>query len=440
MIIEPDRTIAPSIHPFPALEMPSLRMLHLDNGIPLYVLDQGDNEVCRISVVRDGGTAESVRPVVATLMAEMLCEGTCGMSGAELTDCLEFNGAWFNGISHRHHTAAVMYALNRTFGDVMPLLLSMATEANFPEERFLALKEKAVSNASVRARQVKSRSLEIIRRMIYGPEHPYSKTDSSADIASVSVDDLRRYYASGLTDKSAAIYLGGRITPAMEDAVNRMFGSFEPTVPIVSVDRRPMSPVADRLETVSVEGAMQGSVRIAIPTIGPSHPDYCDLSLAVTALGGYFGSRLMSNIREDKGYTYGIQAFLIGSGHDGLMVISSEADNVYVEPLIREVLEEIRKMSTVAVESEELDRMRNFVLSQAVASLDSPFNIIGYHESLHYDALPSDTFRQRMEAVRTVSGTRIMEVALKYLDPDSVKIAVAGDVDAFSVDENRIFH
>lgn len=440
MTIYPDRNITPATYPFPALDMPPLRVSRLDNGIPLYVLDQGDNEVCRIALVRDGGTAEAAKPSIATLTAEMLCEGARDIGSEALTDRLEFNGAWFNGISHRHHTSAVMYALNRTFNDVLPLLQSMATDAQFPEDRFQTLKEKAVTNASVRARQVKFRSLDLIRRMIYGSGHPYSVTDSSDDIAAVTSDDLRRFYASGLIDKSAAIYIGGRITPDMEDVVNRIFGLVEIPDPIARIDRRPLAPVPDRIETVHIKGSMQGAVRIAIPTIGPDHPDYCDLSLAVTALGGYFGSRLMSNIREDKGYTYGIQALLTGSGHDGIMLVSSEADNMYVEPLIRETLQEIRDLGRVGATSEELHRMRNFVLSQAVASLDSPFNIMSYYESLRYDALPDDSFEKRMKSVNGISAERIMEMAVKYLDPESVKIAVAGDVEVFPVVENRIFH
>jgi predicted Zn-dependent peptidase len=226
----------------------------------------------------------------------------------------------------------------------------------------------------------------------------------------------------------------------MEDMVNNHFGVITRCESAVKIDRPPMTPVSDRLKFAQVADTMQSAVKFAIPTIGPDHPDYCDLSLAVTALGGYFGSRLMSNIREDKGYTYGIQSFLTGAADSGLMVIATEADNTYVQPLLTEVISEVKRLATNPVTNDELNRMCNFVLSQAVASLDSPFNIISYYESLKYDSLPADSFRRRMDAVKSINGDRIMSVAAKYLNIDQLKIAVAGDVDAYTLDENIIFH
>jgi len=438
--MQPDRTAAPQVYPFPQVDMPEVRTLRLDNGIPLHVIDRGGSEVCRISLIRDGGMEEAVRPTVATLMSDMLCEGTASYNGTELADSLEFNGAWFNGIAYRHHTAAVMYALNNRFAAVLPLLVSMATEALFPEDRFMALRERAVSNAAVRLRQVKYRSLQEIRRMIYGAQHPIARTDTPDSIGTISTDDLRCFYGDGFIESTTGIYLSGRVTSAMEDEVNRLFGSLKVSPASVVVDRRPMEPCNNRIDTVRIDGSMQGGIKIAIPTIGPSHPDYWDLSLAITALGGYFGSRLMLNIREDKGYTYGVQSFLAGAGSEGLMTVASEADNSYVVPLIQETLAEIKRLAVDPVGDEEMNRMRNYVISQAVTTLDSPFNMMSYYETLRLDALPADSFCRRMDAVNNITSRRIAEVAARYLHPEDVKIAVAGDIDAYPVDENIIFH
>lgn len=436
----PNRAVAPVIFPFPEVEMPQARTITLDNGIPLYVMDQGESEVCRISLMRDGGMEEAPRPAIATLMCDMLCEGTSTYKGADLADMLEFNGAWFNGIAYKHHTAAVMYALNSKFSDVMPLFRSMVMEADFPSDRFMTLRERAASNAAVRAAQVKVRSLQAIRRMVYGESHPLSRVDTPDDISGIDAGDLRRFYGEGLMDRTSGIYLGGRVTPAMEDVVNSILGSNAVTSDGMRVDPRPMAPCASRVVSEQVDGAMQGGVKIAIPTIGPSHPDYWKLSLAVTALGGYFGSRLMLNIREDKGYTYGIQAFISGSGDEGVVIIASEADNAYMVPLIKEVISEIERLITHPVDADEMHRMRNYVISQAVATLDSPFNIMNYYETLRCDNLPADTFRRRMEAVNSITGAGIADMAGMYLRSEAIKIAVAGDVNAYPVDEKMIFH
>jgi predicted Zn-dependent peptidase len=218
-----------------------------------------------------------------------------------------------------------------------------------------------------------------------------------------------------------------------------LFGSIEVAQQTMAVDNSERVTCNDRLRTVQVDGSMQGSVRMAIPTIGPTHPDYCDLSLAVTALGGYFGSRLISNVREDKGYTYGIQAMMTGARDYGLMAIASEADNTYVIPLIQETISEIAQLQSKIASAEEIERMRNYAMSQIIALLDSPFSVMDYYEMMHCDNLPADMFHRNMKSIENITGERIAEVAAQYLQPDKIKIVVAGDVDTHPVHADDIF-
>lgn len=178
-------------------------------------------------------------------------------------------------------------------------------------------------------------------------------------------------------------------------------------------------------ETICPE-ALQSAVCISIPTIGRSDPDYIDLRLAMMALGGYFGSRLMTNIREEKGLTYGISGALLGYREGGVASIDSQTDPRNVKQLVSETIKELELLRTVAMTDGELSAVKRYAMSALAASLDSPFSIMDIYLTRYTSGTPDDYFKLQQKAITDLTAERIMEVANRHLDPDSVKISIAG--------------
>lgn len=184
----------------------------------------------------------------------------------------------------------------------------------------------------------------------------------------------------------------------------------------------PATSVTDRPES------LQSAVVLSIPAIARTHPDYNFLRLTVTALGGYFGCRLMTNIREDKGYTYGITASLIGS-HDGSYItVSAQCDKRYTEALIDEVRNELRGMVTRPLGADELSRLRFNAASDLASTLDSPMNMMDYYELQQTVGTPPGYFDARQDALADITPEIICAISQKYLDPDALRISIAGDI------------
>jgi predicted Zn-dependent peptidase len=166
---------------------------------------------------------------------------------------------------------------------------------------------------------------------------------------------------------------------------------------------------------------------VGIPSIPRSHPDYIMLRCAVVALGGYFGSRLMANIREDKGYTYGIQAGLLGSPEGTLMAILTSADNSYVDAVLTEIRAEIERLYTGDFSADEMERLRNYLMTSLAQQLDTAFSIASYHITERVSFTGRDYFARQFDVISAMTAESLAEVARKHLPIDQMIVAVAGE-------------
>ncbi len=424
-----DRTTAPPIKAFGNLDIPETRTVTLDNGIPLTILDNGEQEVNRITLAWDGGIAETLRPSVATIATNILREGTKHHNGAEIAETIDFNGSWLRTHVHSHHTSMVLHSLNSRTANVLPYIAEIISEPSFPEKELSVVREKTARNSELDREKVEFYSAHNLRRMLMGKEHPLAQSESPDKIRAITVNDIEAFHSRIFSTSTCRIYLAGRITPAIEDTVNRHFGSAHSNGEGCKLNIIPFSPLNDIRESVfKKKDALQSSVKLAIPTIDRNHSDYIPLRIAIIALGGYFGSRLMMNIREDKGYTYGINASLLGYREGGMLTISTQCDNSYVNPVIDETVKEIKRLASEQFPADELERLKHYVMTQLASLLDSPFSMMDYYENIQYTPTPTDYFAQQINAIKSLTADDIPRLISKHLNLEQIYTSICGDI------------
>lgn len=263
---------------------------------------------------------------------------------------------------------------------------------------------------------------------VYGDTHPCGQLVQKEDYYLINPSVLQSFYDRYYHSGNCSIYLAGKVS---EDAIRRietLFGS-EPFgkdfrkpeklsyVPVTSSEKRIFTERAD---------AMQSAVRMGMLSLDRRHPDYLKVRVLVTLFGGYFGSRLMSNIREDKGYTYGISAGIMPYPDSGLLVVNAETANEFVEPLIKEVYHEIDRLQNDLVPVEELAMVRNYMLGDMCRSYESAFSLADAWIFIHTSGLPDSYVRDAVEAVKTITPAEIRELASRYLCKETLKEIVSG--------------
>lgn len=423
-----DRTKSPIIKPFKNISIPTPRLLTLDNGIPLTVIDNGTEEVNRISLIWDGGSADTHNSSIASITAGLLREGTKKRSGAEIAEILDFNGSWLKSSVQSHHTSVVLHSLNSKSENVIPVLSEIAYQPTFPENEFNITKERKAQSSELAMKKVTHLCEIAERELIFGKEHPISHYQTPVEIRNITRDEIIRHHKHIYTPATCGIYLTGRITSQLEDLINRYFGQIKLTEKPANINIVPYSPANEHKKTTNLDNALQSALSISIPTINRNHPDYIPLRLTIMALGGYFGSRLMLNIREDKGYTYGIYAALLGFKEGGVINISTQCDNSYTYPVIEEIHKEIELLKHDNMSEDELNRLKRYAMSQVVTSLDSPFSIMDYYENIRCAGTPDDYFNQQIDAINSLSSVLIANLASKYLLSENIYTAIAGDI------------
>ena len=422
-----DRTRKPEVTAIDALHYPDVPLCTLQNGIPLYVIDMGDQEVNRIDLIFTAGQYDQEKKLAARTTGLMLKEGAGGLTSKAIAEQLDYYGAWLQPVVTRHNSYVTLYSLNKFFEPSLAVLEKMIRQPEFPTHEFEIIVDRMLQQHRIDENKVQVLALNAHNAQIYGT-HPYGQVAGETDYRALTPDDLRRFHAQYYQPQFCRIVLTGRISAAMIDTVRRVFGTaaWQNSGQYVENARYPV-PAGPKECFVEKEDALQSAVRMGIPlSVDRTHPDFIGIRVLNTVLGGYFGSRLMSNIREEKGYTYGIGSSVAGWKYSTVLHIASQTGVAFTRPLIDEVFHEIERLKNELVPHDELERVKNYMQGELVRLIDGPFAVADSYQTLLVNQLPHDYFERQFRAIRDMTPQRICELARQYLKEDDCYIAVAG--------------
>lgn len=411
---------APEIRGFSSLSIPGITVSEFVPGVTLHLLDNGTQAANRISVYFSRGTsATDVRPASA-LMPALMTEGTSTLSGAEIAEAVDFAGAFLRPLSSTHFSGLSVISPNDTTLSLVPLLADMLTSPSFPAKAFEAARQKAAMSRRLDLSKPKFLAATALSSNLCGASHPYQGPSSPEDIERVTVDEVR-FAHSQARRTPVNIFAAGRLSEDILKAIEELALRLQPSdvsqvAPVV-----PYVPDARMdIRICSETAAEQAAVACGMPAIPRSHPDYDELRHTVVALGGYFGSRLMTNIREEKGLTYGINAALMGSQEGASVQISAQCDNAYANRVIDEIRNELRLLGETLMSEDELRRVRADITSGLASRLDSSFSIIDYYETNLMVGIPDGYFTRQFETIRDLTPERLRHLAATHLNPSSL--------------------
>ena len=304
---------------------------------------------------------------------------------------------------------------------------SMIKEPVFPEKELHTILDTNIQQYLVNTSKVDFLAHRGLLQALYGTQHPCGQIVVEEDYHAITPEVLRDFYGRHYHSGNCSIFLSGKVTEdiirRVTDAFGTSFGQYQlrASKPVFS-----FVAVPEKRIFIEREDALQSAVKMGCTTITRQNPDYLKLRVLMTLFGGYFGSRLMSNIREEKGYTYGISAGIMFYPDSGLLGISTETDNEYVEPLIQEVYNEIDKLHREPVPMEELTMVRNYMLGEMCRSYESPFSLADAWIFIATSGLDDQYFSRSLQAVNEVTPQEIQELAQRYLCKETLKEVIAG--------------
>ena len=345
----------PVIHPMDVQELPLPVVHNLPNGIPIYTIrGEKNSPALRLEILFKGGYAIQDKPLQATVTNRMLREGS-----------EDYYGAWIETYSSQNCNHLVLYSLSKHFLPLVKLLENIIKKPVFPEENLETVKRNGKAGFEVNSQKVDIISQRYFENSLWGNKHPLVHIVELCDYDSITVDDVKSYYDKVYNSNNCVMFLSGELTNEIYEGLSNCFG-LEKWGSDNIIDKQSVQPPATEYgkRKVSLPNSIQSDVKIGFMAMDASHEDFHAFRFLTVLLGGYFGSRLMSNIREENGYTYHIASEVDAYGHRNAFMISSETANEYVAPCINEIYKEIERLYTEPIPEAEVEHVRNYILGE----------------------------------------------------------------------------
>lgn len=421
-----NRAVAPISHPISGFQLIRPERVTLSNGAQLFLLDGGSQDLTRIEWIFQNDYSHGEHSLLNTVASGMLMEGTQSYTHRQIADTIDFYGAYLIPEFSHDHSSLKLFSLNKHLPKLFPILKSILTESTFPTKEL----NTYLRNGKQRL-QVALQKNDFIARRQFGSTlfgaNRYGIVPQIEDYDQISREDLLRLYQKQFNPANCTIVISGKIDPKLLVDFQSYFDETWPAQePYVSANSLPTSATraAQRVYTER-PNALQSAIRLGCKTIGRSHPDFPALQFVNTLLGGYFGSRLMANIREDKGYTYGIGSGIVSLKHDAYFTIATEVGVDVTGATLAEVEKEINRLRTELVGPEELTLAKNYILGSMLGSLENVFAHGDKFKNAYFSGLDIDYYDYYVDKIKVMDADVVLGIANTYLDfGDMTKVIV----------------
>jgi predicted Zn-dependent peptidase len=417
-----NRTIEPALKEIDHINFVAPTKHSVSGRVDLYHMKEVPNETSRFELYFDAGKAKGIDSI-AGFVNGLLLSGTPDKNSIEINSQINTLGGFLeSGISVENATIS-MYCLKENLIPILDIVLDAIQNVSFIEKEvneFLA-DRKVGHNVSLE--KVGFLAQREFQERLFASNDVYSKALKLSDFETITIDKLKAFHSENYLNGLEKVVIVGDLDAA---EINSIIESTKPFV-----NSKELSFATDLSHesgsfTVPKEGALQCAVRIGRILFNKNHEDYLDFLILNTIFGDYFGSRLMSNIREDKGYTYGIGTMVAELNHTGYFMIATEVGKDVLEPTLKEIKFELNRLQTELVGEDELQLVRNYMLGQLLKSADGPYAMTDLFLSVEVHGKDLEFYNLALSKIQNITAERIQELANKYLNWEDMSVVTAG--------------
>ena len=398
----------------------------LDNGVEVFAINAGAQEVLQIEWVFFAGNSYETQHTVAAATNHLLKNGTSTKSAFQINEHFDYYGAYCTRACYNETATVSLHTLSKHLPVLLPVIKEIITDAVFSEEELATFKQISKQKLSVNLKKCDFVANRFIDAYLYGEQHPYGKYTKAEDYDVLTTDALKKYFQQYYVEGNCVIFVAGKLPDDIEHQLNKNFGMLTlknhkglNTGNEKSFNEVPEPVSGSKKRIVNDETGLQGAIRIARSFPNRHHPDFQKVMVLNTVFGGFFGSRLMANIREEKGYTYGIHSYVQNHLGPTAWMISTEAGKDVCEAAIEEIYKEMKVLREELIDEEELLLVRNYLIGIILGDLDGPFQIIGRWKSILLNNLDEQYFYDSIQTIKNISAEELRELSVKYLQPEA---------------------
>jgi predicted Zn-dependent peptidase len=417
-----NRTLAPPFNKSTAFNLLVPEKQFLRNGMEVYFVSGGSQDVVRVEIVFPAGRWFETKWGAAYFTANLLSKGTPTKTSFDIAQAFDQFGAHLEINPGLDAVSVSLFTLNKNLEPSLSLLFELLTTSTFPEKEIEQIKSIYLQNLKVNNEKTSFQASKLIRKKIFGETYPYGKELEESDVTPILRDQLIDHYSNFFKD--ATIFVSGKITAQNQSDIIQILSNLPFAKGVNKVIS--LSEFQQGSQRVEKEGSIQSSIRMGKRTLDRKHPDYAEVLLLNHILGGYFGSRLMKNIREEKGLTYGIYSSLNILKHNGFLVIGADVNKENLDLTFDEIRKELKRLRTEKINPDELDTARNHFIGSLQSEITTPFAHADKIKNIAMFNLPDQYYQNLIYKIDAASSANLLRIAHDYFSEDSFTEVAVG--------------
>ncbi|MDR7129518.1 putative Zn-dependent peptidase [Algoriphagus sp. 4150] len=419
-----NRSMAPEFNVPEDFELLPPSEFKLSNGAKFFYIPTPGLDAVKIDVLCRGQRASLPldHTLISSFTLQMLQEGTKQKDAGEIAEFFDFYAVEAYPYLTFSHEGLGLLSTKKHLTTVLEVFISLFTEATFPEDMLEKRKSQRKLSIQLEKEKTSSRADQVFRECLFGAGHPYGAEIEKAHVDAVKRDQLISYYETMLW-QDLEVFVTGNFDSTELENLCLQFGQ----LPNRLVSESAPLPKINTLLAVTEpkEKSVQSSIRIGSWSIPKSHPDFIALSIFNTILGGYFGSRLIKNIREDKGHTYGIYSSLTEIGDSNYWVIAADVQKEFYPSVIKEIYHEIHLLTQEEISADELEVVRNYLIGQMLKQFSTAFDLIDRFKSAHHSGTDFDYYTEKLAYLKIFTAKDMLAIGQKYFaSPPFIEVVV----------------
>lgn len=421
-----NRKISPAIKEIKAINYRRPEKYKLDNGIITYLFPSLNSPVIKLDVIFNAGSEKESIKLQSVFANSLLKEAPIGMTPNETAEYFDFYGAFIESFSGNDNSGLRLYVPQRYFTDVLPVFADLLKNPLLPANEFEILQTKNREAIRNNLRKTKYNAMKGLNNQLFGDSHPRGSLVSPDDASKIKLEDIRRFVKDYYSSSNCFIQIAGMANSETIELCNRYlgsnFGNTETKIHTAAIAVESKNP----FNYIEMPDAVQSSIYIGKNLGRLSEDELIDVGILNIVLGGYFGSRLMKNIREDKGYTYGIGSFIAEYNDCAAIKITADVGAEVTKNAIDEIYKEIEKLRTYKIPAGELNLVQNFVSGDMLAAFDGVFQTAAIWEKLISTGRSASYIKKQTDRIRTINSSDLLQCAQKHFGNVGFHKVVAG--------------
>ena len=413
-----NRTIAPASHPLEIINFPNPQKHVLQNGIETYCISLGDQDVFKLELILPSGAIHAGKAGVSGLTAQMLKRGTLSLNSLELNEAFDYYGAYWDIQNHLDTASITIYSLCKHLQNLLPLLIDILQNSKIDEQDFNQELTIEIQKNKHNWEKTSFAANQYFRQHLFEKD-PYGRISNEQSLQQIQHSDVSTFYKKHWKGAKPIVIISGKIAENEINLLDQTIGKI-PLESSSELDIPSLLTGSSKQFYTDKQNALQTSIRFGKLGITRNNPDYFKFTVLNTLLGGFFGSRLQKNIREEKGFTYGVSSSNVALQRAAYWVVGTDVNKENANQTVDEIRKEIKTLQTELVKEDELDLVKNYLMGSFIGELTQAFEISEKVKILCLENLPSNFYNNFQEQILACTSEDILRLANTHLSLDEM--------------------